>query len=72
MNYRMTDDEHARLIDACKPVPYMVFGGIAPESPTTKALRVWGEIAKRVGCVANTIGPSDTGDDRDFTGEPLR
>lgn len=68
--YRMTDEEHKRLVDACQPVPYMVFGGVPPESPRDKALRVWDEVANRVGCVASTIEPANTGDDKDFMATP--
>jgi poly-gamma-glutamate capsule biosynthesis protein CapA/YwtB (metallophosphatase superfamily) len=66
----MTDEEFNDLVEACKPVPYMVIGGIVPESPTDKAMRVWDSVAKRVGCVQSSIAPANTGDDHDFMAEP--
>ena len=69
--YRMTDEEHSRLLEASKPTRYMVFGGQPPRSPTDKALDVWRSIAERVGCRFGSIGPGSTGDDKDFEGEPL-
>ena len=69
--YRMTDEEYNDLLEACKPVPYMVFGGVPPERPTDKAMRVWDRIAKRVGCIQSTIDSAGTGDDRDFVAMPI-
>jgi hypothetical protein len=68
--YRMTDEEFARLKESCKPVPYMVFGGKEPTSPRENAMAVWATIATRVGCVLDTIGPSPKGDQQDFLAEP--
>lgn len=68
--YTLTEIEHAELVEACKPVPYMIIGGVAPVSPAEKAMFVWKRVANRVGCDVNTIAPA--GDDtREFLGEPV-
>ncbi len=69
--YRLTKEELAALKRACMPVPYMIIGGVPPESPRTKAMRVWGKVAARVGCVAATIEPGNDGDEHNFNAEPL-
>lgn len=69
--YRLTDEELNELIAATQPVPYLVIGGFAPESPTEKSMRIWTRVAKRVGCQVETIDAADTGDQHDFIAEPL-
>lgn len=70
--YTMTDGELAELREACKPVHYMVFGGIPPESPYDKAVRVWGKIAERVQCDVNSIEGAGPGRDNEFYADPLK
>ena len=69
--YRLTDEEFNRLMEASKPVPYMVIGGVEPESPYDKAKRVWLDVASRVHCDIDSIGPANTGNNRDFMAAPL-
>lgn len=33
MDYEMTQSDLEKILEACKPVRYMVIGGIAPSSP---------------------------------------
>jgi hypothetical protein len=68
--YRLTDEELASLLDASKPVPYMVFGGIPPTSPREHAMRLWRHVADRVGCVVDSIADAGTGDMHDFKATP--
>ena len=72
MRYRMTDEELGRLKEACKPVTYIVVGGVPPVSPRTKAMRVWADVARRVGCIRSTINLASTGDEHDFDATPKR
>lgn len=69
--YRMTDPELNELMEASKPVPYMVFGGIEPRSPRDNAMDVWRKVAARVGCDVDSIDSAGTGDDHDFKARPL-
>ena len=70
--YRLTDEEFNKLMDASKPVPYMVFDGIEPRSPHDNAMDVWRTVAARVGCDVDSIGSAGTGDNHDFNARPLR
>lgn len=69
--YRLTDEELKQIMDASKPVPYMVIGGVPPSSPRDNAMAVWRRVAARVGCEVDSISPGDTGDNHDFKAEPL-
>jgi NTP pyrophosphatase (non-canonical NTP hydrolase) len=68
--YRLTDEEFRELVAACQPNPYLVFGGMEPESPAMAANRIWTKVAERVGCLFDTIDGADTDDQKDFTAEP--
>ncbi len=39
INYEMTPDDLTKIMDACKPMPYMVIGGVEPSSPQENANR---------------------------------
>ena len=66
--YTVTDEEFERLMEAAKPVPYLVIGGHAPRSPQENANVVWQEIAKKRGVVWDSIQSSPK-DIRIFTAE---
>ena len=70
-NYKLTDEELAELMEASKPVPYMVFGGIEPRSPRDNVMDVWRKVAARVNCEVDSIENAGTGDNHDFTAKPL-
>lgn len=69
--YRLTDEELNHLLEASKPVPYMVFGGVEPRSPQDNVMDVWKQVANRVGCDVGSIEGAGTGDQRDFVARPL-
>lgn len=64
--YRLTDEELASLLDASKPVPYMIIGGLPPTSAREHAMRLWRHVADRVGCEVDSIADAGTGDMHDF------
>lgn len=70
-NYRLSDEDLEQLLNASKPVPYMVFGGHPPSSPYDNAMRVWDVLAEKYGVVRSTIDNAGTGDMHDFIAEPL-
>ena len=39
--YEMTEEDLQIILDACKPVPYMIIGGVAPRSPQENANAAW-------------------------------
>ena len=69
--YRLTDTQLNTILDACKPVPYMVVGGMMPRSPQHNANDAWQSVAAELGCRWDTIRPADTGDQHDILAEPI-
>lgn len=65
--YELTDEQHARLLDACKPVPYFVIGGSTPSSPQENANRAWQRFADELGFDWMTVLPVHGKSDRFFT-----
>ena len=55
--FQLTADELKQLLDACRPVPYMVFGGMAPRSPQENANDAWKRLAEQHGFVWDTVRP---------------
>ena len=43
--YEMTEEEFNELLDACKPVPYIIIGGHEPPSQQENANRFWKRLA---------------------------
>jgi len=67
--YEMTDAQFDKLINACRPVPYMVFGGVPPRSPQQNANDAWMELGRELGFDWTTVQGSPRGD-RFFTAVP--
>lgn len=63
--YVLTDDQYARLMAASQPVPYLVVGGIEPETPHEKAFRIWRQIADELGIEWHSVRRGE--DDHHFT-----
>lgn len=64
----MTAEQLARILDACKPVPYIVAGGREPSSPRENANNAWEELGAILGFDHMTVQPADGGE-RFFTAE---
>lgn len=68
--YEMTDEQYQKLLDACKPVPYMVFGGRPPRSPQENANDAWRALGEEMGFDYMTVHPH--GDSpKQFTADEL-
>lgn len=61
-DYEMTEVDLAKIMDACKPVPYLVMGGIPPRSPQENANAAWVELGTRMGFDPMTVEPTGKGD----------
>ena len=59
--YEMTEEDLQKILEACKPVPYMVIGGVAPRSPQENANAAWAELGARMGFQHMTVRPSGKG-----------
>jgi len=65
--FRMSEEQYGRLVEASKPVPYMVFGGMEPISPREKAEAVWRELGDEMGFDWTTVEPPTNGDNHSFS-----
>jgi len=68
--YEMTETDYAAILEASKPVPYMVFGGMGPTSPQERANAAWRALGERMGFDGMSVEPSDKGP-RFFTAVPV-
>ena len=66
--FTLSDNDLQQLYDAAKPVPYLVFGGVEPMSPTEKSNAVWAQLGDQYGFKWQTVEPTGGGD-RFFTAE---
>lgn len=55
--FELTQEQYNRLIEACRPVPYLVFGGIAPRSPQENANAAWCSLGREMGFDGMTVTP---------------
>ena len=60
--YEMTEEDLEKILEACKPVRYMVIGGVPPRSPQENANLAWQELGWRMGFDHMTVRPSGKGD----------
>jgi hypothetical protein len=68
--YEMTQAQLDAILNACKPVPYMVFGGMEPRSPQENANDAWAALGKEMGFDHMTVRPNGKGD-RFFSADAL-
>ena len=69
--FQMTDDDLKGLLEACKPVPYLCFGGFPPRSQQDNANVAWQILGKKLGFVSSTVMPHPSGDMKRFFAEPI-
>ena len=69
--YEMTEAGLKELQAACRPVPYMIFGGMAPRSPQENANSAWCALGRRMGFDGMTVKPIEGESVRVFTAEAL-
>jgi len=55
--FQLSDLELKDLLDACKPVRYMVFGGHSPRSPQENANAAWRSVGEKLGFDYLTVKP---------------
>lgn len=66
--FEMTEEDLKELMDACKPVAYMIFGGMGPVSPHENANQAWCRLGEKMGFDGMTVEPA-SGGVRFFTAE---
>lgn len=67
--YEMSDEQLQKLMEASKPVPYMVFGGVEPISPQQSVNMAWENLGKEMDFHHMTVEPSSKGR-KFFTAKP--
>jgi len=55
--FTMTDDQLNTLLEACRPVPYMIVGGVAPRSQQENANAAWEALGKEMGFDHMSVQP---------------
>lgn len=55
--FKLTEEQLAQLLDACKPVPYLVVGGMEPRSPQQNANVAWSRLGSELGFDWRTVRP---------------
>jgi len=70
--YELSKEQLDGLMDACKPVTYMVFGGRPPSSPQENANRAWGNLGSEMGFEYMTVRPISGKDVSFFTVEETK
>lgn len=59
--YQLTEEQYRKLIEASKPIPYMVFGGMEPRSPQENANAAWAVLGNELGFDWTTVDRSNKG-----------
>jgi len=55
--YELTDEQLLRLVNASKPIPYMVVGGVEPQTPQEAVNYVWQSLGEEIGFEWDTAEP---------------
>lgn len=69
--FRMSKEDLAIVMEACKPVPYIVVGGMEPRTPQDNANAAWEALGQKMGFKWETVQPIPNKSNRYFTAEPL-
>jgi len=67
----MTEEDMKNILDACKPIPYMIIGGQLPPSQQENANRAWQALGERMGFDYKTVKPNPNKGYRFFSAVPL-
>lgn len=69
--FKMSTEQYARLIEACRPVPYMIVGGFPPMSAQDNANAAWHALGREIGFDGNTANPINGKSSLCFTAEKV-
>ncbi len=59
--YQMTQDQMDKILEACRPIPFIIVGGIGPPSQQQMANSAWCSLGKEMGFDGMSVLPSDKG-----------
>ena len=67
--FEMTEAQLQKILDACRPVPYIVAGGMPPQSPQARANAAWDALGEEMGFVGASVLPVHGKGERFFTAD---
>ena len=67
----ISEADFEALLNACKPVRYMVIGGVPPSSPQENANSAWRSLGLKMGFKWGTVEPFVGKDQRFIIAEPI-
>lgn len=67
--FKMTDEQHKAIMDACRPVPLIMLQCGMPPSQQETANRAWRQLGKELGFDGMSVRPVSSKGDRYFTAE---
>lgn len=70
IEFEMTQEDMDKILNASKPVTYLVAGGIPPRSPQENANSAWDALGSRMGFVGRTVQAAPGKSALFFTAEP--
>lgn len=68
--YEMTEEQLEKILEASKPVPYIMVGGMPPPSPQEVANAAWSRLGDELGFQYMTVQPVPGKGERFFTAVP--
>lgn len=68
--YEMTKDDLKAILDACRPIPYIMVGGYTPRSLQERANDAWAILGLKMGFDHMTVRPVPGKNQRFFTAVP--
>lgn len=71
IEYKMSEEDLQRILDACKPTPCIMLQCGMPRSPQKNANAAWAALGKKMGFKPSTVEPIPEKSDHFFLAEPL-
>jgi hypothetical protein len=62
IEFEMTQEQLDKLLERCKPVPYIIVGGMPPRSQQQNANDAWAALGNEMGFDPTTVHPCGKGD----------
>ena len=71
VEFELLDEDYDFLMDACKPVPYLMIGNYVTPSQQENANAAWETLGEKLGFTLTTVLPVSGKSDRFFTAEKI-
>lgn len=68
--FEMSEEQFATLLEACRPTPAIVIGGVMPAYPQQNANAAWRHLGNEMGFEWSTVQATTGKGDRVFTACP--